>query len=56
MSESIHFRDARCEFQMCQNPHTIEILLEGVTQELEHDGRQLRSEKVKIVPSFTHIN
>lgn len=51
--ESIHFRDARCEFQMYKNLHTIEILLEG---ELEHGGSQGCSEKVKVAPSFKHVN
>lgn len=51
-----HFRDVRYELQMCKNPHTIEIVLEGETQELHRAGSWMWSGEVRAVPSFRHIN
>ena len=55
-SGSITFLDARCKFQMCKNPHAIEIVLEGEARELDHDGSWTWSGKVRVVPSFRHIS
>lgn len=55
-SGSITFLDARCKFQMCKNPHAIEIVLEGEARKLDHDGSWTWSGKVWVVPSFRHVS